>query len=125
LSLGVHGGYHYATSRPEGDSGFYGARLGLNWQLAEQLGFDCFAFWEDNRFNTDRIHYHPDTLDEAYILRRQDRLYELGAGLTWQMARTWALQPRVYYVHDESNVNDFHYGSIEYWVSVRKSFTVD
>lgn len=125
FSLGIHGGYHYATRRPDGNSGFYGASMRLDWQLIEHLGADFSAFWEDNRFNTDHIHFHPDTLDEAYILRRQDRLYELEAGLTWELAPTWAIRPRVYYVHDNSNLDDFHYGSVEYWVSVRKSFALD
>lgn len=125
VSFGVHGGYQYATERADGDSAFYGASIGLNWPFAEHLSADVFALWENNRFNTDHVHFHPDTLDEAYILRREDNLYEIEAGLTWEFATTWALQPRVFYIHDSSNLDDFHYGSIEFWVTVRKSFVVD
>lgn len=125
VSAGIFGGYQYATERPDGDSGFYGVTLSLAWSFNESLSGDVFALWENNRFNTDHIHFHPDTLDEAYILRREDNLYEIEAGLTWGFAPTWVLQPRMVFVHDSSNLDDFHYSSIEYWVSVRKSFVMD
>ena len=125
FSFGIHGGYQYETHRPDGDSAFYGATLQFDWPFNERLSADVLATWEQNQFNTDRIHFHPDTLDEAYTLRRQDNLYDAEAGLTWKFAKTWALQPRVVYVHDRSNLDDFHYGSTEYWVSVRKSFAVE
>jgi hypothetical protein len=125
FSLGAHGGYQYATRRADGHSGFYGVTIGLDWPVNERLGADVAALWEHNRFNTDHTHFHPDALDEAYILRRKDNLYEVVAGLTWELATTWNLQPRVIYLHDRSNLDDFHYGSLEYWVSVRKSFAAD
>ena len=125
FSLGIHGGYQYATRRADGDSALYGATIGLDWPFSERLGADVSAEWEHNRFNTDRIHFHPDTLDEAYILRRKDNLYEVATGLTWEFATTWNLQPRVVFLHDRSNLDDFHYRSTEFWVSVRKSFAVE
>ena len=89
MSAGVHGGYQYATARPDGSSGFYGATLGADYTFNDHLGAFASGLWEWNDFNTDTIHYHPDSLDDAWILRRRDSLYELGAGVAWEFAHTW------------------------------------
>jgi tetratricopeptide repeat protein len=122
VSAGVHGGYQYATSRPDGNSGFYGVTLTGEYTLTDHLGAFASALWEWNDFNTDHIQYHPESLDNAWILRRRDSLYEIDAGLAWEFAPTWLLQPQALYVHDSSNVDDFHYSSVEFWASVRKEF---
>ncbi|HEY8508210.1 MAG TPA: hypothetical protein VIL32_07640 [Steroidobacteraceae bacterium] len=122
LSISAHGGYQYATRRPEGDSAFYGATISLDHAFTDALNAFVFAMGERNRFNTDALHFHPDSLDEASILRRRDTLYELGGGLVWELASGWSLRPEVLYVHDESNVEDFHYSSVELRAAVRKDF---
>ena len=30
-----------------------------------------------------------DSLDEAFIFRRNDNLYEFGGGLVWEFVKTW------------------------------------
>lgn len=122
VRFGVHGGYQYATRRPDGDSGFYGATADLDHAFSERLSAYVSGFWERNRFNTDHIHFHPDSLDDAGILRRRDNLYEVAIGLVWEFARGWGLEPGIFYVHDNSNLDDFHYASTEFWAGVRKSF---
>jgi hypothetical protein len=125
VSFGLFGGYQYATARADGESWFYGLTVGLDWTINDRVSTSFFALWEDNRFNTDHVHFHPDSIDEAYILRREDRLFEIEAGLDWEFAPTWTLRPRIFHVQDDSNLDDFHYGSIEFWVTLRKSFGDD
>jgi len=122
FSSGVHVGQNYNTDRPEGDSRFYGATVGLDWPINERLGMDVSGEWEHNVFNTDYTHFHPDVVDQQDILRREDELYEIGVGVTWELATAWDFQGRIVYLNDRSNLDDFHYRSTEYWVSVRKSF---
>src|SRR5262245_27171099 len=122
FSAGVHVGRNYNTDVPEGESRFYGALVGLGWQFNERLGMNVTAEWEHNVFNTDYTHFHPDSLDRQDILRREDELYEIGMGVTWEFATSWDFQARVIYLRDESTLDDFLYRSTEYWVSVRRSF---
>lgn len=122
FSSGIHVGQNYNTDRAEGDSRFYGATVGLQWPFNERLGMDVSGEWEHNVFNTDYTHFHPDSVDQQDILRREDELYEIGIGVTWEFATSWDFQGRIAYLNDRSNLDDFHYRSTEYWVSVRRSF---
>jgi tetratricopeptide (TPR) repeat protein len=81
FSLRGWGGYNYATSRPDRNSSVYGAETSLNYTFTNRLDGFVFGRYEHHAFNTDRIHFHPDALDESVILRRRDNLYEVGGGL--------------------------------------------
>jgi tetratricopeptide (TPR) repeat protein len=122
FTLTAHGGYNYATSRPDGDSAIFGATANLDYAFTDRLDGFIFAWWERDAFNTDAIHFHPDSTDENYILRRKDNLYEFGGGLVWEFARTWTLRPQILYIRDQSNAVGFNYSSTEIWINVRKGF---
>lgn len=118
----AHAGRNTATSRPDGDSDIYGATASLDWTFGDTLDAFVFVWWERDDYNTDRIHFHPDAVDEGVILRRKDNLYEGGVGLVWSFAPTWSLRPEVLYIRDQSNVVGFNYSSTEAWINVRKAF---
>lgn len=118
----AHAGRNYATSRPDGDSDLYGATASIDWTFSASLDAFAYAWWQRDVYNTDRVHFHPDALDESVILRRQDNLYEGGAGLIWAFADGWSLRPELLYIRDQSNVVGFNYSSTEAWVNVRKGF---
>ena len=122
FGLRGHGGYNYATSRPDGESAIFGATINFDYTFSKTLDAFLFGWWERDAFNTDRIHFHPDALDQGVVLRRKDNLYEVGAGLTWEFAKTWTLRPEVLYIRDQSNSVGFNYSSTEYWINVRKRF---
>ncbi|MCX7890762.1 MAG: tetratricopeptide repeat protein [Burkholderiales bacterium] len=122
FSLRGWGGYNYATSRPDGDSAVYGATASLDYTFSPRLGGFVFAWYEHDNFNTDRIHFHPDALDESVILRRKDNLYEIGGGLVWEFARNWTLRPEILWIRDQSNAVAFNYSSTEVWLNVRYGF---
>jgi len=88
FTLTGHGGYNYATSRPDGNSAIYGATVNLDYAISDRLDGFIFGWYERDAFNTDRIHFHPDAIDETVILRRKDNLFEVGGGyvgkLRWE-----------------------------------------
>jgi tetratricopeptide (TPR) repeat protein len=122
FSATAHGGYQYATARSDGNSTVYGLTLNLDYTFTDRLAGFVFAWWERDDFNTDRIHFHPDALDETVIMRRKDNLYEFGGGLVWEFVKTWSLRPQILYTRDQSNAVNFNYGATEVWVNVRKAF---
>jgi len=122
VSLTVRGGYNYATRRPDGDSGFFGATAGFDYSFSDRVSAFAFADWERNRFNAENVHFSADVLEDAVVLRRRDNLYQLGGGAVWGFAESWSLEPQILYQHDESNVDDFDYSATEIWVNVRRSF---
>ncbi len=122
FSFTAHGGRNTATSRPDGESNVYGATANLDYTFSDTVDAFVFVWWERDAFNTDRIHFHPDALDEGVILRREDNLYEGGVGVVWEFAPSWSLRPELLYIRDQSNVVGFNYSSTEMWLNVRKGF---
>ena len=122
LTLTAHGGQHFATSRPDGNSSFYGATAALDFTVNSKVGWGTFVWWEHDAFNDDRIHFHPDTLDNSVLLRRKDNLYEVGAYLVWEFVPTWTLRPELLWIRDQSNSIGFNYSSTEFWLNIRKAF---
>lgn len=122
ISLVAHGGYNFATSRPDGDSVVYGLTATYDFTLTKTLGGFLFGWWEHDSFDTDRIHFHPDALDQSVNLVRKDNLYEVGAGLVWEFAPGWTLRPEILYIRDQSNATAFNYSSTEAWLNIRTDF---
>jgi hypothetical protein len=122
LEITAHGGYNYATSRPDGDSAVYGATVKFDYAFTSRLGGFVFAWLERDSFNADDVRFHPDSVDGAETIRRRDNLYEFGGGLVWEFVRNWSLRPSVLYVRDQSNAAGFNYSSTEVLVMVRRGF---
>ncbi|NUS61513.1 MAG: tetratricopeptide repeat protein [Lysobacter sp.] len=118
----AHAGSNYATSRADGDSDLYGATASIDWTFTPSLDAFAYAWWQRDVYNTDRVHFHPDALDESVILRREDNLYEGGLGLVWAFGDGWSLRPELLYIRDQSNAVAFNYSSTEVWLNVRKGF---
>ena len=122
ISLVAHGGYNFATNRPDGDSVVYGLAAAYDFTLSKTLGGFVFGSWEHDSYDTDRIHFHPDAVDQSVNLTRQDNLYEVGAGLAWTFMPGWSLRPEILYIRDQSNAIAFNYSSTEAWVNLRVDF---
>ena len=45
-----------------------------------------------------------------------------GAGLTWEFADSWSLNPEILYIYDDSNILAEEYSSTEIWFTARKDF---
>ncbi len=53
---------------------------------------------------------------------RNDNLYEVGGGLTWQFLPNWSLNPEILYIRDQSNILAVNYSSTEIWITLRWDF---
>jgi tetratricopeptide (TPR) repeat protein len=120
FTLAGQAGREFNTERPDGDANFFGLSPSLSFSITEKLGGSAFLWWQNERYNVERLGAPGDRL--VGIGTRNDNLYELGGGLTWQFAPTWSLNPEILYIRDESNVLAKNYSSTEVWVTLRKDF---
>ena len=122
FTLAAFGGREFATNdRPDGDSNFFGLSPTLNFTLTDKLGGFVFGWWQNDRYNIERLNVGP--ADETLgIAARNDNLYEIGGGLTWQFAPSWSLNPEILYILDKSNILAANYSSTEIWITLRKDF---
>ena len=122
FSLKAHAGYNFATGRPDGDSMVYGLTGNLDFTLTETVSGFVFGWWEHDSFDAERIHFHPDALDQIVSLQRQDNLYEVGAGLVWDLGGGWSLRPEILFTRDQSNAVAVNYSATEAWMNLRVDF---
>ena len=101
----------------DGDANFHGLDTEVQFTLAENTSMWIGGLWRHNRFSLLRPGDDPDV-----PVRRRDDLYELFAGLAWQLAHDWSLSPEVLYLRDRGNIASNHYTSTEFTLSLRKDF---
>jgi hypothetical protein len=123
FSLDVFGGLEHATNnRPDGNSNFYGLLPTLNLTFNDQWGGFVFFRWQNDRYNSER--YLPEPADDMVLVAtRNDDLYEVGGGVTWEFKKGWQLNPEILYIHDKSNILVANYSSTELWVNLRFDFS--
>ena len=101
----------------DGDADFHGLDASLQFAAGENTSMWIGGLWRHNRFNQPRPGDRPDAL-----VRRRDDLYELFAGLAWQLPQDWSLSPEVLYLRDRGNITSNHYSSTELTLNLRKDF---
>jgi tetratricopeptide (TPR) repeat protein len=122
FSLAASGGREFATdNRPDGDSNFFGLSPTLSFTLTEQLGGFVFVWYQHDRYNVEQLNFGSAN-EPLGISTRNDNLYEVGGGLTWQFAKSWSLNPEILYIRDQSNFLSANYSSTEVWLTLRKDF---
>jgi tetratricopeptide (TPR) repeat protein len=120
FTLAGQAGREFNTERPDGDANFFGLSPSLNFSITENLGGFVFGWWQNDRYNVERLGSEGDKI--VGVGTRNDNLYEVGGGLTWQFLPTWSLNPEILYVRDQSNVLAANYSSTEIWITLRKDF---
>jgi tetratricopeptide (TPR) repeat protein len=120
FSLDGQVGREFNTQRADGDANFFGLSPSVNFSITENLGGFAFVWWQNDRYNIERLGEPGDRL--VGIGTRNDNLYEVGGGLTWQFLPTWSLNPEILYIRDSSNVLAAKYSSTEIWITLRKDF---
>jgi hypothetical protein len=120
FTLSGQAGREFNTERPDGDANFFGLSPSLSISITEKLGGFAFFWWQNDRYNIERLGAPGDSL--VGIGTRNDNLYELGGGLTWQFAPSWSLNPEILYIRDQSNILAVNYSSTEIWITLRKDF---
>jgi tetratricopeptide (TPR) repeat protein len=120
FNLAASGGREFNTERDDGDANFFGLSPSFNFSITDKLGGFVFAWWQNDRYNIERLGAPGDSL--VGIGTRNDNLYEVGGGLTWQFAPHWSLNPEILYVRDQSNILAANYSSTEIWITLRMDF---
>jgi len=120
FSLAAQAGREFNTERADGDANFFGLSPTLSFTLAENWSGFVFGWWQNDRYNIERLGADGDAI--VGIGTRNDNLYEVGGGLTWQFAPRWSLNPEVLYIRDQSNVLAANYSSTEVWITLRADF---
>jgi tetratricopeptide (TPR) repeat protein len=118
--LAGQAGREFNTQRADGDANFFGLSPSFNYSFTQNLGGFAMFWWQNDRYNIERLGAPGDRL--AGIGSRNDNLYEVGGGLTWQFAPKWSLNPEVLYIRDQSNILANNYSSTEIWITLRKDF---
>ena len=121
LTITLNGGHEWATrDRPQGDQTFYGVAFDFGMDFNERLGGFLFGLWEHNGYHEDIP--VDDEFDEVRELTPDLDIYELGGGLTYELAPGWSLRPEVLYIRDEGDTPYSDYSATEFWLMVRASF---
>ncbi len=120
FTLDGFAGREFNTQRPDGDANFFGLSPRLNFTISDKLGGFVFGWWQNDRYNVELLGAPGDSL--VGIGTRNDNLYEVGGGLTWQFAPRWSLNPEILYIHDQSNILAANYSSTEIWITLRWDF---
>ncbi len=120
FTLAGQAGREFNTQRADGDANFFGLAPSLNYNFTDKLGGFVFGWWQNDRYNIERLGAPGDSI--VGIATRNDNLYEVGGGLTWQFAPRWSLNPEILYIRDSSNVLAANYSSTEIWMTLRLDF---
>jgi tetratricopeptide (TPR) repeat protein len=120
FTLAGQAGREFNTERSDGDANFFGLSPSVNFSITENLGGFAFVWWQNDRYNIERLGQPGDSL--VGIGTRNDNLYEVGGGLTWQFAPSWSLNPEILYIRDSSNILAAKYSSTEIWITLRLDF---
>ncbi len=120
FTLAGQAGREFNTQRSDGDANFFGLSPSLSFSITDKLGGFVFAWWQNDRYNVERLGAEGDRL--VGIGTRNDNLYEVGGGLTWQFLPNWSLNPEILYIRDQSNILAVNYSSTEIWITLRWDF---
>lgn len=120
FTLAAHGGREFNTARPDGTANFFGVSPSVDYSITKNLGVFAFFWYQHDRYNIELLGAPGDSL--LGVGTRNDNLYEVGGGLTWQFLPTWSLNPEILYIRDQSNILAANYSSTEIWITLRKDF---
>lgn len=120
FTLAGQAGREFNTERADGDANFFGLSPSVAFSIAQNLGGFAFFWWQNDRYNVERLGAPGDSL--VGIGTRNDNLYEVGGGLTWQFMPNLSLNPEILYIRDQSNILAANYSSTEVWITLRWDF---
>jgi hypothetical protein len=90
-----------------------------NFTLTDTISAFASLWYQNSRFTIER--YRSDTGNAVIpIPDRNDSLYEIGGGLTWQFAPGWEAGPAILHIRESGT--DENYRATEIYLSVRRDF---
>ena len=108
------GGKEDATrARPDGDKPFWGLRLVLQGALLDSVSAFVLGGVQVGKYAL---------INDLFGERREDRLYDATAGLSWTFAKGWSLRPQVVYYKNDSNLGLYQYDRTDTSINLRVDF---
>ncbi len=105
------GGYEEALEgRVDGDKPFAGARITLQRALTDSVGSFLLAGAQYGQYTE---------VNPLFGIRREDTLYDITLGVTWNFTKGWSLRPQVMYMKNESNLPLFEYDRTDVSLNLR------
>ncbi|MBZ0145456.1 MAG: tetratricopeptide repeat protein [Rhodocyclaceae bacterium] len=99
--------------RADGDRSLYGARIGIQRALRDDLdAFATFSLQQSNYKNRNILFQET----------RREAQYDLGIGLNWRFQPDWLFKPQLTYTRSDSNFQIYDYGRTEFSLTLRKDF---
>lgn len=100
------------NGRTDGGKRFKGLRAG--WQTTfATVGVFLSAGAQRSQY---------DTQNPMFLANRDDKFYDLTAGLAWGFASNWSLRPQVGYTRSKSNIGFNDYSRTDASLNLRRSF---
>ncbi len=120
FTLAGQAGREFNTQRDDGDANFFGLSPSASYVFTDTISGFAFFWWQNDRYNIERLGSAGDQI--VGIGTRNDNLYEVGGGVTWQFLPRWSLNPEILYIRDQSNIAAVEYSSTEIWITLRFDF---
>lgn len=110
----VLGGKEDATrDRPDGDKPFWGLRLVLQGVLLDSVSAFLVGGAQVGKYSL---------VNDLFDVRREDKLYDATAGISWTFAKGWSLRPQVVYYKNDSNIPLYQYDRTDTSINLRVDF---
>ena len=100
FTLARQAGREFNTPTPTATPTSSACRRPVSYSITETLGVGVRLVAERPPYNVERLGAPGDAI--VGIGTRNDNLYEVGGGLTWQFAPKWSLNPEILYVRDRA-----------------------
>lgn len=107
--LGAYGGSEVEkdSSAPQFGNDFYGARIGLQWNVVEKYSLFVNASAEDRKYGG------PDPL---FFVDREDKQYNASGGMIFVPKKNLRITPQVMWTNNTSNLSIYAFDRIIYQI---------
>ena len=92
---------------------YFGFRVGGDYQLKSNLQLNGVALAQFSDYGG---------TDPSFLRSRDDELYQLTAGLTYQPSKAWTVRPQIRYTRNQSNLALHDYQRISAFATVRYTY---
>ena len=92
---------------------YFGFRVGGDYQLKSNLQLNGVALAQFSDYGG---------TDPSFLRSRDDELYQLTAGLTYQPSKAWTVRPQIRYTRNQSNLALHDYQRVSAFATVRYTY---
>jgi tetratricopeptide (TPR) repeat protein len=99
--------------RADGDRSLYGARVGIQHALRDDLDAYATLSLQQSDYSLRNILFQE---------KRRELQYDLGVGLNWRFRPDWLVKPQLTYTRSDSNFAIYDYDRTELMLTLRRDF---